>query len=240
MKSKVIVCAAAAAVCTSLAVHLPERRIAVSDARTLPDETRVITIARGLKATCTGDTTLRWAASRFVIRLWLRGHCLVEATHDPSRRIELYTPMTEVLDVGTVFDVDTKGSVTVVTTLEGSVQLLSLGSHPVDMGAVRSDEQAAIVWRNGVLSSDIHGTPPEDQERLSLLRAGFMHVNGTVADAVDAFNRNNHWPKLRLHHAGEAARGHVEVTVGIHDADGLIVQLHRYFPNLAVDYDHAH
>jgi ferric-dicitrate binding protein FerR (iron transport regulator) len=231
MKCKVILSAATAVTCIWTGGHVPDLRIAASDLHTFPDETRAINITQGLRATCTGDTTLHSAVSRFVIRLQLTGHCLFEVAHDTSRLIKLSTPMTDIDDIGTVFDVETKANETIVTTLEGGLQLSSPGRHPVDMGAVRADEQAAIVRRNGILSSEIHRIPPKDQLRLSLLRAGLMQVNGTVADTVEAFNHNNHWHKLRIDDPEIAARGFTNVFE-IQNANKLVGQLRARSPEL--------
>jgi ferric-dicitrate binding protein FerR (iron transport regulator) len=221
MKMRSLLAGAAAGVCLAFELQVPGARVSAHDYSMAWDDTKDLDIAYGVRARCTGNSHVRSTVTPFLVRIAMQGHCVLFVRPDPSRVVLIATRQNLVEDNGTVFDVVATGDTTVVTTLSDSVQLTSHGRHPVDMGAVRSDEQASITQRRGVLHVDIHRTPAEDRLRLALFSEGKMEIVDTVDKAVEIFNSNNHELKICIPDSGFGSKS-ITAIIGIHDRDGLV------------------
>lgn len=146
-------------------------------------ESRVVTFAEGSVAYLNTRTEVRWVGSNTDRRVaLLGGEALFDVVHDETRPFRVMLDNSEIRVLGTRFNVYRKpGGETIVTVLEGTVEVRGYGSGSVSSEwkrTLRADEQIeyqpiglihephqvvalnAVRWRTGVLK--LEGAPIPD------------------------------------------------------------------------------
>lgn len=126
-----------------------------------------------------------------------RGEVFVTVAHDAERPFTLTTREGRVLDIGTAFNVRIKGANTVVSLVEGRVEVSALADPSREIGLDPGEEIA-------VGSAGLGATERFDTSSVAAWRAGRMVFYQTpLGDVVDELNR---YQRGRIVIAGERLR----------------------------------
>jgi transmembrane sensor len=154
---------------------------------------------------------LKFSADARDVKL-IEGEALFEVHHDEQRPFRVLTRDAVIRDIGTRFNVYSRGDSMKVAVIEGSVEVTPLpskgaGSTSPRAGAsqrtqalatpvsriIVADQQAQID-RNGAVIVD---TVPDISETTAWWQRRLVYRNETLANIVEDFNRYN-WRRIRL------------------------------------------
>jgi transmembrane sensor len=167
-----------------------------------PDTTSTITYetARGSEGSFTlsdGSTlrldtdtavTARFSATGRVLELG-RGQLWVAVTHDSHRPFRVESGGTQIVAVGTEFDVYRRANTTRVTVIDGKVSV-SVDSAPQRKLPVAADQEAQII--DGVLPAA--ASPARKRETVAWLDRRIVFERRPLGEVADEFNRYNAIP----------------------------------------------
>lgn len=141
-----------------------------------------------------------------------KGQGLFRVRHDPSRPLRVYTGPASIEAIGTEFDVHAQGGKAIVAVVEGTVRLQSSSfatksaEDPLSPGAaLLTAGHSAAILADGRMEEG----QPIDLAAITAWRRPAERLefkDRPLAEIVDAFNRYNAEPKLRVEGAELRAR----------------------------------
>lgn len=127
--------------------------------------------------------TVRYGRTERLVEL-AQGQAFFEVAHEPARRFRVVAGMTDIVAVGTEFDVNRDRDLTVVTVLKGRV-IVSSGDRRQREVPVAAGEQLRVIA--GILPD--HSTPMDVQRSVAWLRRQIEFDQEPLAAVVAEFNR---------------------------------------------------
>jgi transmembrane sensor len=171
----------------------------------------------------------------------LRGEILCQLTHRLNRTVKVFAGSATITDIGTLFDVRLRGASTVLTVVEGAVQLAVTGSntasstdrsakHLLDSRLNKKTVSAGERWE--VVSERDHiamipevVTLPQIYRSIAWERGRVSFSNDTLADAVAEMNRYN--PAQIVVPDPDIGARRVTGTFNTHDPVGFVLGVTR-------------
>jgi transmembrane sensor len=172
----------------------------VTVTRMLPDPARIIettaigtrtdTLSDGTRVTLNANSRLSVAFTRRSRALTLlKGEAHFEVAKDSERPFRVRAGRTEVIAVGTVFDVDKQADETKVTLLEGRVDVRAVsdvGSDNIVVATLRPAQQLSLAEDGHVLSQK----PVTSVDSVTAWQRGLISLDDTtLSDALAQINR---------------------------------------------------
>jgi transmembrane sensor len=132
--------------------------------------------------------TVRYGRTERLVELG-RGQAFFEVAHEPARRFRVAAGTTDIVAVGTQFDVHMDGTLTVVTVVAGRVMVSSDDAADRQV-PVSAGEQLRVV--DGVLP--VHATPVDAGRSVAWLRQQISFDQKPLVSVVAEFNRYGRVP----------------------------------------------
>jgi transmembrane sensor len=182
-------------------------------------EQRYWALSDGTELNLNSDSavTVRYTASERLV--WLeRGQALFHVARENGRRFRVVAGETAVTAVGTRFDVYRKPAVTVVTVVEGKVEVLVGDAQAIPLSA---GEQATV----DVATRAITRSPVDPEQAVAWTRGQIAFDQQTLGEVVEEFNRYSAVPIVI---EGEALRAlRISGLLDAHDTESFIAFVAR-------------
>jgi len=190
-----------------------------NDVATAVGEQRTLTLSDGSVVTLNALSAVEIDFSRATRNIELKsGEAIFKVAHDPSRPFVVHTPTANVRAIGTQFNVDQRLQGTVVSVLEGRVQVTARAQNLQDRQrsepAVQSLSagEEAQVRPNGRIEKRVH---PDVNKALAWRERRLFFEETPLEDMVREFNRYGRSVQLRIEGIPPNSRRYG----GIFDAD---------------------